>query len=213
MTPIPWTDFLEQVEELYAEPMRAPRTRAALLRVLHAVGQLGVRSTADLTPGLIARYIKARSKLVNPRTLHGELLRLQSACSLAESLDGLAVNPFKVRKMRAWIRPGRPTAKPHHTREEIRRVLDLMAADVRERQGWSQWKARRLLAMTTLFAMTGARRDEGLWAWVEDLDLERTGVLDSGASRPSAQNGILESTRSVAGGRRRTAPGLARSSA
>ena len=108
---------------------------------------------------------------MNPRTVHGELLRIQAACSLAQSLGALEINPFVVRKMKAWIRPGRPEVKPHHTREQIRAVLDLMAADVRERQGWARWRARRLLAMTTLFAMTGLRRDEGLFAWVEDLDL------------------------------------------
>ena len=104
--------------------------------------------------------------------MHGNLLYLQAACSLADSLGGLAVNPFKVRRMKAWIRPGRTAVKLHHSREEIRAVLDLMALDVKQREGWAQWRARRLLAMTTLFAMTGARRNEGLFAWVEDLDLE-----------------------------------------
>ena len=172
MTSIPLNDFVRQIEELYAEPMRSPRTRKAMLKVLREVKALGMRTTADLTPGLVARYITARSSEVNPRTVHGNLLCLQAACNLAESLGALKVNPFKVRKMKQWIRPGRPEVKPHHSREEIRAVLGLMARDVTERQGWAQWKARRLLAMTTLFCLTGARRNEGLFAWVEDLDLE-----------------------------------------
>jgi len=173
MTPIPWKSFLAQIEELYAPPMRSPRTRTAMLRVLRDVEALGgVKTTTDLTPGLVAHYITARSAKVNPRTLHGNLLCIQAASNLAESLGGLSVNPFVVRKMKGWIRPGRPTVKPHHTREEIRRVLDLMARDVEERQGWAKWRARRLLALATLFAFTGIRRNEGLFAWVEDLDLE-----------------------------------------
>ena len=173
MSPIPWNDFIRQIEELYAEPMRSPRTRKQMVKVLRDVEALGVKTTADLTPGLIARYITAKSSEVFPparSTRH--LLRIQAACSLAESMDALAVNPFRVRKMRQWIRLPRPTVKPHHTRSEIRAVLDLMARDVEQREGWAQWKARRLLALTTLFAMTGIRRDEGLRAWIEDLDLD-----------------------------------------
>jgi len=172
MTPIPWNDFLSQIEELYASPMRAPSTRKQLLAVLRALEPFGVQTTTDLTPGLVARYITAKSSEVCPRTVHAHLLRIQSACNLADSMGALPVNPFKVRSMRQWIRAGQPTVKSHHTREEIRRILEVMVRDVEERQGWAQWKARRLLAMTTLFVMTGCRRDEGVWAWVDDLDLE-----------------------------------------
>jgi len=143
-----------------------------MAKVLKDVEQLGVETTAGLTPGLVARFITTKSATVNARTVHGQLLRLQAACNLAESLGALEVNPFKVRRMRQWIRPGKPAVKTHHTREEVRRVLEMMACDVRERQGWAQWKARRLLALTTLICMTGARRDEGCFAWVDDLDLE-----------------------------------------
>lgn len=172
MKSIPLSDFVGQIEELYASPMRSPRTRTAMVRVLRQMEALGVRTTADLTPGLVAKFITARSIEVNQRTVHGELLRLQAACNLAESLDALKTNPFRVRKMRDWIRPGRPAVKPHHTREQISGVLWLMTRDVEERQGWAQWRARRLLALTTLFAYTGLRRNEGLFAQVEDLDLD-----------------------------------------
>jgi integrase len=169
---IPLSKFISQIEELYAAPMRSTSTRTAMVRVLRQVEQLGVRTTADLTPGLVAKFITARSSEVSPRTVHGELLRIQAACNLAESLDALKTNPFRVRKMRDWIRPGRPEVKPHHTREQISGVLWLMTRDVEERQGWVQWRARRLLALTTLFAYTGLRRNEGLFAQVEDLDLD-----------------------------------------
>jgi len=172
MTPIPWTDFIRQIDELYGPALRSPATRKQMAKVLADVEQLGVKTTADLTPGLIARYITARSKEVNPRTVHGNLLSLQAAANLAQSLGVLEVNPFQVRKMRQWIRPGKPMVKNHHTREEIRRILAAMQADVDTREGWQQWKARRLLALTTLVCMTGARRDEACYAWVDDLDLE-----------------------------------------
>jgi len=172
MTPIPWNDFVNQIEELYASPMRAPATRKQLVALLRTLEPMGVQTTADLTPILIARYIAAKSSEVCPRTVHAHLLRIQSACNLADSMGALAVNPFKVRSMRQWIRPGRPMVKTHHTRSEIKAVLDLMARDVEELRGWEQWRARRLLALTILICMTGARRDEGCFAWVEDLDLE-----------------------------------------
>lgn len=138
MAPIPLNDFIRQIEELYAEPMRSPRTRQQMVKVLRDLEDLGVKTTADLIPGLVARFITARSSEVNPRTVHGNLLQLQAACNLAESLGALKVNRFKVRKMRQWIRPGKPAVKPHQTREEIRRILDLTARDVEERQGWAQ---------------------------------------------------------------------------
>jgi integrase len=172
MTPLLWSDFTRQIDELYGAGMREPATRKQMLSVLRSLEPMGVQTTADLTPGLIARFITARSAEVNPRTVHGLLLRIQAACSLAESMNALAVNPFRVRKMRQWIRSGRPVVKNHHTREEIGRVLALMRADVDTREGWAQWKARRLLALTTLVCMTGARRDEACFAWVCDVDLD-----------------------------------------
>ena len=33
-TPIPLADFIRQIEELYAEPMRSRRTRMAMVKVL-----------------------------------------------------------------------------------------------------------------------------------------------------------------------------------
>jgi integrase len=151
--------------------MRAPATRKSLVAVLRNLEPMGVQTTADLTPSLIARYIRAKSAEVCPRTVHAHLLRIQTACHLAAELKGLEVNPFQLRRMRQWIRPGRPAVKTHHTRSEIRAVLDLMARNVKERRGWEQWKARRLLAMATLAAFAGIRRNELLFAWVEDLDL------------------------------------------
>jgi len=172
MTPIPWNEFIAQIEELYASPMRARSTRKQLLAVLRALEPFGVQTTADVTPALVARYITAKSSELCPRTIHGHLLRIQAACNLADSMGALVVNPFKVRSMRQWIRPGKARVKNHHTREEIARILAMMRANVDTHEGWAKWKARRLLALTTLVCMSGARRDEAVFAWVEDLDLE-----------------------------------------
>jgi hypothetical protein len=44
MTLIRWNDFLAQIEELYASPMRSPRTRKQMLAILRALEPLGVQS-------------------------------------------------------------------------------------------------------------------------------------------------------------------------
>ena len=53
MAPIPLNDFIRQIEELYAEPMRSPRTRQQMVKVLRDLEDLGVKTTADLIPGLV----------------------------------------------------------------------------------------------------------------------------------------------------------------
>jgi integrase len=81
------------------------------------------------------------------------------------------MTPFDVR--RKWVKVSIEPRKRHHSMEDIRRVLDLLAREVDEADGWPRWRARRLLALASTFAYTGLRRDEGLKLRVEDVDLDR----------------------------------------
>jgi integrase len=173
MNPIPFPAFKAELLRLYDPPHRAPATRAKLQQVLDLVAKLGVESTADLTPVTVARLIESRPPGQSPRTLSALLRSLRTACNYAVSSGYLRVSPFAVRPVASWTgRLGAPVVKAHHSREDIRRVLELMRQATLERKGWAQWRARRLYAMTTLFAYTGLRRNEGLFLHVEDLDLE-----------------------------------------
>jgi len=93
-------------------------------------------------------------------------------CNFAVNCGYLNISPFQARPVRSWVRLGSPQVKHHHSKEEIRRVLDLMAKDVQIKEGWAKWRARRLYALTILFSYTGLRRNEGLFLHVEDIDLD-----------------------------------------
>jgi integrase len=45
-----------------------------------------------------------------------------------------------------------------------------MKMDVDGKEGWAQWRARRLYALTSLVAMCALRRNEALYAHVADVD-------------------------------------------
>ena len=82
----------------------------------------------------------------------------------------LARSPFAARPVASWVRCGPPTVKKHHSRAEIKAVLDLMKAEAGFR-GWRGWKAKRLLAATAIAAYAGLRAAELLHLHVEDVDL------------------------------------------
>jgi len=71
------------------------------------------------------------------------------------------------------VRRGHPIGVKHHSLADIKRVLDLLASEVLDREDWPQWRARRLLALASLFAFTGLRLKEGLYLRVEDIDLDQ----------------------------------------
>lgn len=170
--PKSWPVFKAELMSLYEPPLRAKGTRSSMQTTVERIESLGVTSTADLTVPLIARLVTSLPPEMSPRTVQGTLRRARVACNYAVHTGCLHVSPFQARPVASWVRLGAPQAKPHHSRAEIRRVLDLMAADVSSKQGWALWRARRLYALTSLFAFTGLRRNEGLFLHVEDLDLE-----------------------------------------
>ena len=170
--PIPWKQFTAELLKLYQEPMRSKRTAAKMRGTLQALEAMGVQSTADLTAPLVAQYITTRCAGLQSVTIHGHLLYIQAAANQAEAMGVLPYNPFKLRKMRQWIRVQRTERQRHFSRDEIARVLAVMRQDVADRKGWALWKARRLYALTSVFAYCGLRRDECLKSFAGDFDLE-----------------------------------------
>jgi len=170
--PAPFGAFRDELLALYAPPMRAKKTRAKLRQALDLIaGLLGPdATTADLTPALVGRLIGSRPAGESPYTTAGFLANLRTACSYARSRGYLRNSPFEFRKK--WIRVGRPARKRHHSREDIAKVLALLAAEVGDRSGWARWRARRLQALAAAVAYTGMRRDEALNLHVEDVDLD-----------------------------------------
>jgi integrase len=133
---------------------------------------LGVATTRDLRPELVYRFLATRPAGESPHTTRSVLRTLQAVCNHAEEM-GYAWSPFRLRRLRPakLVRAAPLTGKRHCTRDEIRKVLDLMREDITAKQGWAQWRARRLLAVAATAAYLGARANEVLRLWVSDLDL------------------------------------------
>jgi integrase len=170
--PIPLDRFGDELLKLYVPPLRAKNTFLKMrqaMEIVEAVAGPGA-TTADLTPALIARFIESRPDGESPRTTHTLLAYVGAACSYAKSQGYIRTSPFEFRKR--WIRVGKPEGKTHHSRDEVGRVLALLASDVAFLDGWPRWRARRLHAIVSLFAYTGLRRDEGLWLRATDVDLD-----------------------------------------
>jgi integrase len=164
MRPIPFARFLDTIDAVYSGPGHAPRTAAKMRRILDLIARLGVRTTADLTTELLARFVAERSQLVNANTIRGDLSYISAACSLAVEEGWLHHAPrFKRVRPRA-VRSKMPQC---HSIEEVARVLEYLSDD------WS-WTGHRLYAVAAIVAYTGLRRDEALTLMVEDVDLTRS---------------------------------------
>lgn len=170
--PIPWPEFCREFLELYAPSVRARTTRAKIEQVLRILAEIGVTSTAELTLNTVVRFVGSRPPGQSPHTTRSLLRCVQAACNHAQACGYLKVSPFAIRKLRSFCRPGAPKGKEHLTKEEIRRILDVLAADVDIRLGHAGWSARRLQALVALVAYTGLRRGEALWLQVQDIDLD-----------------------------------------
>jgi len=176
IAPIPFNDFRAELLNMYMPPLRAKTTMFKMKYVLNFVAGLvdATATTAELTPTLVARFIAARPR-ESPNTTHGYLATLRAACSYAESMNYLRISPFRTRKN--WIRRSKPKDKQHHSREDISKVLALMARDVERKTGWAQWRARRLLALASTVAYTGMRAGEALHLQIQDVDLDNRVIL------------------------------------
>jgi integrase len=175
--PIAFDRFIAELLKLYDFPLRSKATRDKLRYTLEILaGLLGPDgTTAGLSIDLVASFVKSRPPGESPHTTHGLLANVRSACNFAVSQGYLRTSPFSYRKR--WIRLSAPTRKKHHSQDEIRRVLDLLATEVRDTTGWARWRARRLQALASTVAYTGLRRDEALHLHGADVDLPGRMIL------------------------------------
>jgi integrase len=192
--PIPWVQFRAELLSLWAPPMCAKSTACKMRQVLGELDHLAVDTTADLTPLLVSRYIAMRPPNQSAYTLHAVLRVVRVICSYAQKAGYLRVSPFTLRPLCRWVRLTPLEGKRHFSREETRRLLDLMAKDVRERQGWAQWRARRLQAVASTVAYTGMRKMEALHLQVKDVDLAPRVIW----IRPNGKTGRLKTAASEA---------------
>lgn len=185
-TPLPIAQFQTQVLERYYAACEVS-TAKGIRRLFKHFPRLQIASTADLTYSKIVEFVALRQRDgVRSNTIVGELGRLRAVCNLAVRFGALAEPPFRPRER---LVRAEPALKGSHLElVELQRLLSrleseiadaitedagrrhLRFADPRRRK---EWRARRLYALGSGYSFTGARKNELLYAWVEDVDLER----------------------------------------
>lgn len=181
----------EELLRLYRPPLRARGTYSMMKRAFNLLAELKATTTADLTEGLVAELIKSRPPDLSCRTIAQYLRCLRIIAKFCIHRGYLGESPFAFRGVSAWVRITPVEHRRYYTSDEVRRILDTMQEDVNSTDGWIQWRARRLLALTATYAYGGFRASEGARLWVEDIDLElgiitvsdRFGVKTIGSAR------------------------------
>jgi integrase len=180
--PIPWPQFRAEVLAAWSGPPICSRHHAYItaksieeVELLDLAGpgepRRTIETTADLTVGLIAKYVATRPAGWSPHTLKTRLSSLRIACNFAERQRWLMISPFRLVQMAKLVRIPAPSGKRCLTAAETRKLLDLMRRDIEEKRGWAQWRARRLFGLTATVALTALRAREAQCLWVEDFDL------------------------------------------
>lgn len=183
INPIPLPEFRGRVATYYSVARKAPKTSQQLDHVLRLAQAAGAKTTADLTTETVSRIILARGEDANPNTTRGLLGRLKRVVRLA--IRARALDPDDEPDW-ATLRPGAVPATRNrpHSEEQIRRVIDRLAGMRAE------WYAARLHALATLVAYTGVRRNEALFARVEDLDAVKGFLFVVARSRPKTRASV-----------------------
>src|SRR5271157_225782 len=181
--PIPFPEFRDEVLHLYDPPHRATATRRQVAQVMREIAALEVKTTADLTSTLVARFVEARPPGQSPRTLHTVLRVFRAIANQAVIQGYLRVSPFALRRVSQWVgRVGPPAPKKWFPAGDVRRVLGLMEEDCRTTAGWARWRAWRLYAATSVVALAGLRATECLTLHIGDVHLDRH-IIDITARR------------------------------
>lgn len=156
------TAWSAEVLALYTRRKRS--TRCRMRQALRELEQLAgpEATTADLTPELIDRFGRRKGRV---STIVGLLSALRAAVRFA------AKRRYVSRDLPSLCRWTLDDTDPerirHHSRAEIRKVLDSLKADK------ASWKGGRLYALAAVYSYTGLRRNEALWLKKEDIDLAR----------------------------------------
>jgi integrase len=172
---ISFARFREEVLSLYAPQFRSAASLRGMTHALRCMEEAGVCSTVDLTVSMLVILVTKRPPANSPNSTRTVLRYVQAACSFAEKMGYVRISPFKIRSIGSLVRATPARGKKHASRDEIRRVLDLMREQA-EVDGWRGWRAKRVYALTSTLAYTGIRAGEAYFLQVCDVDLER-GVL------------------------------------
>jgi integrase len=168
-----WPDFCTEFLGYYGPTMRARATREGMERTLKVLTELGIQSTADLTCPLIVRLIESQPAEHAGITVRSLLTRVSAICAYAKDTGRIPVSPFAIRRIGRWVRGSKrlPKNETYLTRDEMRRLFEVLALDVAERRGLAAWKARRLQALVATVAYVGLRRDEALYLKMQSIAL------------------------------------------
>ncbi len=167
MPSIAFDRFRAEFLDLY----RAARARKTWAKARQALGELSrleppPRSTKDLTPGLIARFVGASRERGRADTTTDSLLRsIAAACSYAAKMGYVRASPF-AQFAGGWGLDTEPAEVPRHL--SLAELAGLMDHLRRDRE---TWHARRLYALAATVAYTGLRRSEALHLGLADVDL------------------------------------------
>jgi integrase len=181
--PMPWAAFKTEVRPALSPPLISKGQASRYVQIIRELEAIDladegdeprfIATTADLNLTLVTRFCAARPPDQSPSTLRSLLLCVAKLCNMAVERRLLTVSPFVTVPIRRLVgRIGKPQGKRHLTKDECRRLLALLRQDVEERQGWSQWKARRLLVVACLGLYCGLRKMEMLMLHVADIDWE-----------------------------------------
>lgn len=163
MPAVSYSRFQAECLEVY--DLKAKATRAKMAQLLRELGELGLRSTSDLKPVAIARWIRAHPDRT-PATTKSLLGSFSAACTFGVASGYIKASPFAYKT--SWVVVPEPSPDRHHSAEEIARLLSTLDAEAAA----GEWKPLRLRALAYTVAFTGLRKMEALGLTWPDVDLE-----------------------------------------
>jgi integrase len=167
----------QQIMALYEPPLKARATERMMRHAFDVLAEQGLETPFGLTEQFVAQLVKTRPAGNSPATVIGLLRCVRLIANYCVRRGYLRSSPFVFRPVGQWVRNVPVRKRRWHSRDEVRKVLDVMRRDVDDSTGWRQWKARRLYAVTATIAYCGLRAGEGFHLLVEDIDFER-GMID-----------------------------------
>lgn len=179
---VSWATFRAEVVELYSPPLRRIATQRKMNQVLREFGQI-CRTTRDLSPASVARWLAGPSAGRRPATNRTLLSSLRAACSYGEC-RGYLTSPFRYRSLDRWL-PDPEDWEPICRHVPIVDIARVLARADSEALGGS-WDARRVRAVVYTLSHTGGRAREILGLSVADCDLA-AGVI---RIRPNDRRGL-----------------------
>lgn len=207
MNAVPFPTFEAELLLVYSTPSYAKGTKSKMRQVLAELRELGIATVDQLTRPLVDRYklwlpAKESRPVKNANTLNSRLSYLRAACHFAEDWGYLERSPFgrqRAGSRTIFLRKQKPSAKQHHSREDLARVFAHLRTQIAGRlvarplwwpteypagstfppAGWAEREAQlelwRLLRLHAFFATAlycGLRRNEALRLHPEDVHLD-----------------------------------------